>query len=237
MTSKNKQMYDDFQLVFNNLSSNLAPGLDIFEISMYLTKAYFTFVSQTYEQYEKSEAARKALTELVTNVKLAPYNFTDASDYQVTNESTFFKLPTDLLYIVYEQVQMPKDVPEEFKCLKGKNLEVTPIKHDDFHQVYDNPFRYNKKKALRLDVTNAAGERLSEIVVKSPRIQHYFLRYIRKPKPIILDNLTDDGTATGNAIDYIEGQYLESECELNTIFFQDIVRLAAKMAYQDYKAA
>ena len=125
MTSKNKQMYDDFQLVFNNLSSNLAPGLDIFEISMYLTKAYFTFVSQTYEQYEKSEAARKALTELVTNVKLAPYNFTDASDYQVTNESTFFKLPTDLLYIVYEQVQMPKDVPEEFKCLKGKNLEAT----------------------------------------------------------------------------------------------------------------
>ena len=226
MTVKNKQMYDDFQLVYNNLASQLAPGLDTFEISMYLTKAYFTLVSQSAKQYEKSEESRKALTELVDNVKLQAYLFSNAADYKITDESVFFKLPEDVLYIVYEVIEMSKSADP---CIKGRKLEVVPVNHDDFSQVYNNPFKFTLRKALRLDITNHDGERLSEIVTKDSHISNYQIRYIRKPKPIILETLSGD--------DYIEGQQQESECELNSILYQDIVRLAAQMAYKDYKAA
>lgn len=228
MTVKNKQMYDDFQLVYNNLASQLAPGLDTFEISMYLTKAYFTLVTQSAEQYEKSERARKSLTELVDDAKLSEYIFSNAADYKITEESVFFKLPSNVLYIVYESIIMSTShvVPE---CIRGKKLDVVPVNHDDFTQVYRNPFKFTQKKALRLDITNDNGERLSEIVTKDSHISKYHIRYIRKPSPIILETLT------GN--DYIEGQQQESECELNSILYQDIVRLAAQMAYKDYKSA
>ena len=82
---------------------------------------------------------------------------------------------------------------------------------------------------MRLDIQIPSVGRISEIVTKDSHVAEYTLRYLRKPKPIILENLT--GT------DRIEGLQLETECEVNTMLYPQIVRLAAQNAYQDYKAA
>lgn len=225
MTPVNKQMYDDFQLVYNNLASNLAPGLDIFEISMYLTKAYFSFVEGMYNQYEKSESARKALIDLVNTIRLNPYTFPNSAAVRITDKSTFFKLPDNVLHVVYEAVTLNGKAQ---KCLRDKTLSVIPITHDTFEQVHENPFRFNNRHALRLDVDVPAIGRLAEIVTVDPNVSQYYIRYIRKPSPIILESLTGD--------DRIEGLQTETECELNSFYHPDIVRLAAQMAYNDYKA-
>lgn len=235
MTARNQQMYEDFQLVYNNLSSNMAAGLTPFEISMYLTKAYFELVNMTYRQYEQSEEVRKALVELVETVKLTPTSLSNASAYKIAPNSLLFKLPQrnqgtiivdEVMYIVYEAVTYSNAAP---MCLRGKTIEVLPVSHDDFHQIYENPYRFNENRALRLDIQIPNVGRISEIITKDSHVAEYTLRYLRKPKPIILENLT--GT------DRIEGLQLETECEVNTMLHPQIVRLAAQKAYQDYKAA
>lgn len=232
MTDRNQHMYDDFQLVYNNLASNLAPGLDIFEISMYLTKACYSFVTSAYQQYEKSEAARKSLIELVRTKNLPPTTITND---KICDYSTFFALttkpddPDDILFVVYEHVLLG-DGPV---CLKGKTIKVVPVTHDDFHQVFENPFKANKRTALRLDLMTT--KRVAEIVYKYAKVVSYKIRYIKRPNPIILDDLT--GTDKIYNPNTGLGESSAQECELNPMYDKDIVRLAAQMAYQDYKAA
>lgn len=219
MTEKNKQMYDDFQLVYNNLASNLAPGLDVYEISMYLTKAYFSLVEEAYNNYEQSEFFRKFLIGLVKSKKIPPSN----SDIEkIASGSIFFKIPEDVLYVLYESLEMSDKAN---KCIQGKSIKIVPVTHDDFHNTYENPFKFNLKKALRLDISN--GDNYAEIVSKDSSIKSYNIRYIKKPLPIILETLTGE--------DKIEGIQEETECELNSTVFPKIVQLAAKMAYQNYK--
>lgn len=221
MTTKNKQMYEDFNLVFNNLASNLAPGLTLFEISMYLTKAYQSLVATLYSSYEKDELSRQALAPLTRSEKLLPSNISDFD--KIVPESVLFELSSEILYLVHESIDMASNAS---KCFKNKRIKVTPITHDDFHNIYNNPFKFNNSTALRLGVSDDAGKNISEIICKDSHIKNYFIRYIRKPSPIILDN----------NIGEIEGITTESECELNTMYFSDIVKLAAQLAYQDYKS-
>jgi hypothetical protein len=219
MTDKNKQMYDDFQLVYNNLASNLAPGLDLYEISVYLTKAYFSLVDTAYQEYEKSELYRRFLADLVKTKSI----YKSLSGIEpIVPQTVFFELPDDVLYIVYESLQMSKDAA---KCIRYKRIKVTPVKYDDLHSIYENPFRFNLNKALRLDISN--NKNYVEIITKDQHVDYYYIRYIKKPSPIILETLT------GN--DKIEGIQEETECELDTKWYQNIVQLAASMAYQHYK--
>ena len=127
-------------------------------------------------------------------------------------------------------------------------IQVLPVKHDQFDNIYNDPFRFTKYRALRLDVNapvqkvdvngnpildtnnNPVYEtkRCAEIVSNNSNVSKYKIRYIRKPGPIILDNLTNDS---------ICGETQETTSELNTIYDKDIIKLAAQLAWQDYKAA
>ena len=43
------EFYNEFNLVYNNLASNQAPGLDKYEISVYLTKAQNMLIDSLYK--------------------------------------------------------------------------------------------------------------------------------------------------------------------------------------------
>ncbi|MCF0115589.1 MAG: hypothetical protein HUJ56_09560, partial [Erysipelotrichaceae bacterium] len=177
-----RQMYEDFNLVYNNLSSNLAPGLSVYEISMYLTKAYFSIVDSLYQTYEANEKARKMLLPLVTDSLLTP---STTSFKHIVPESLFFKLPVNTLYVVYESVQSNA----QKGCFKDKSLDVFPVSHDEFHSIYPNPFRLNNHRALRLDTYHydiQDKRKVAELVVKGTNTYSYYIRYIMKPNPIIL---------------------------------------------------
>lgn len=219
-------MYNEFQLVYNNLESNQSAGLDTFEISSYLTDAYHAYVTSLYGQYEKEEEARKALLPLVKTVTIPKYTGAGFDTDKISDDSVFFdldKYSSEILYVVYEALKMNSKAE---KCLRGKLIDIIPVTHDEFHNVKNNPFRYNNNRALRMDFSLADGKRIAEIITKDKNCE-YYVRYIRKPKPIILKELT------GN--DIICGEVHETECELDEIYFKDIVRIAAEMAAKDYK--
>ena len=243
MQQRSKEMFEGFQLEYNNLASNLAPGLTKYEISVYLTKAYHTLVESLAQSYERNETARKALIELVDTEELTPRTTTD--DNKIVSEALFFALPDNVLQVVFEALKMSENAG---KCLANKQIQVLPVKHDQFDNIYNDSFRFTKYRALRLDVNapvqkvNSSGnpildtnnnpvyetKRCAEIVSKNNNVSKYKIRYIRKPGPIILDNLTNDS---------ICGETQETTSELNTMYDKDIIKLAAQLAWQDYKAA
>lgn len=227
MTSKNQHMYNEFQLVYNNLESNQSAGLDTFEISSYLTDAYHAYVTSLYGKYEKEEDARKALLPLVKTVTIPKYAGAGFNTDKISDDSVFFDLDnnetSDILYVVYEALKMNSKAEP---CMRNKLIEIIPVTHDEFHNIKNNPFRYNNRRALRMDFSLSDGKRIAEVITKDKNCE-YYVRYIRKPKPIILKDLTPP--------DIIQGMTTETECELDEIYFKDIVRIAAEMAANDYK--
>lgn len=219
------EMREEFNLFYNNLSSNQAPGLLDYEISVYLTRAEHMFVDSVYAEYEKSEEARKKLSEIVMSKKLYT---TSSGIVNICPDSVCFKLPEDAKYIVFETILMNNNAK---KCMRGHSLEVQPVSHDEFYRIYGNPFRFNDRRALRLDISYNS-DKYSEIVCTDKNnIDYYLIRYIKQPRPIFLSGCSTNDVIDGIAFDSDS----DWTCELNPIVHRDIVQIAAKLAYADYK--
>lgn len=235
MTSQ--QMYIEFNLCYDNVSSHQSPGFTEREVSVYLTRAQTLYVEQLYDVYEQSEEARKKLNSLVTYAKwFKPENPPSPNrKYEVSPKPTglalsiyshLYELPEDLLYTVYESIGY------NVNCDKDTPVMVQPIGHDEVHSVINNRFRFNIRHALRLDIQhtiNGTVHKYAEILAKK-QPDYYYQRYVKRPKPIIVSNITDGPEY------YIEGEYQQADCVLEPITHRPIVELAAKLAYQDYKA-
>lgn len=242
MTTRNQEIYDTFQLFYDNVSSNQAPGLTLQEISTYLSDAQNALVQSFYQEYEKDEAARKALVPLVRTALIDAESSSGIE--KIATESKFYKLPvitlrngeereasesdndttviTELpavLYVLYECVRGGTNT----SCPKNQDVLIQPVTHDEFHGIYRNPFRYNSRRALRLDVSDGTYN-YAEIVSKTSG--QYYMRYIERPTPILL-----------SGGDYeIDGYNTEHEPVLDHIFDNTIVEAAAMKAYQHYKS-
>lgn len=128
----------------------------------------------------------------------------------------FAVLPEDLWFITYESAILASESP----CLDGKDIEIIPITQDEYHRIKSNPFRRaNSRKALRLDVGDSRVELISE-----EYIQHYLVRYMARPEPIILIDLPD-GLSINN-------QTEQTECKLNPGIHRMILNVAVNMAIQ-----
>lgn len=193
-----------------------------YEKSYYLTSAQNEYVIALYngnnplgKSFEETEQLRRALAVLVVDKILEPIANSTGIPIGVKEGNQFFALPDDpaVWFITYEAAEV-----KEANCDSLKALEVVPVSQDQYHRLKKNPFRgANNRRALRLDL----AEDVVEIVSKYP-ISQYHIRYVRKPKPIVLENLPKDLT--------IEGEQEQSDCELPEIVHNSILDLAVRMA-------
>lgn len=214
--------------------SNAAPGIDEYEKSVFLTKAQEEIVQAIYDgSFEGSERMRESLGILVETKK---YLSSEARELVSTlnADSKVFDIPGDLMFIVYEELDIA--LPEGCSSNSRKVL-VKPVTHDEYYRAINNPFRKpRKREAFRLNVSNLNNSSkidTVEIIYPSEFCNNgytYLLRYIRRPKPIIITDLSD--IASGLTID---GEHDESECELNTILHRAIVNRAVQLAISAYK--
>ena len=218
-----EQFYREFNLSYNNLASNQAAGLTPFEISIYLTRSQEALVDSLYEKFENSEEARRKLSILLTTAKLTKITTYTSSDFIYPDYTVAFELPNDLRYIVNEKLKMADKAD---RCIRGKLIDITPVSHDEIDRLIKNPFRFNNRRAFRLD-TSKSDNRYIEIITKDTHVAYYQIRYIKNPTPIILEDLV--GT------DEIDGYTTQQDCLLPDSLHKQIVEIAAKMAYQDYK--
>lgn len=201
-------------------ASRMEVSLDEWEKSVFLTKAQEDIVVELYngknpfgDSFEITEELRRYLDNLI---KTSYYLRSDAVTADVlTDESICFKLPDDIAFITYEQVRFED---ESLGCYDGNLANVYPITQDEFAKVRRNPFRgATKYKALRLD----AGNNIVELISKYT-IGNYTVRYLSKPKPIILVDLPEENA--------IEGITAITECELNPVLHRRILERAVLAA-------
>ena len=215
-----QEFSNEFDILYNNIMSNQAPGLDDYEKSVFLTQAQEEFLIGVYsgrllQSFEETEEIRRYLN---TNIKT---EVLASSTYEIptSSNSKFFIAPNDLWFIVDEFAKLGDS---------EKYIEVVPVTHDAFNRLRNNPFKKeSKRRAIRLGQENNAG--LIEVISESS-IKDYTIKYISKPSPIIL---TDLSLYSGSL--EIDGQQSPKTCELNPVTHRYILKLAVELAAKVYK--
>lgn len=211
----NEEFSNEFDILINNI--NVGLEFDEYEKSLFLTKAQEDVVTSLYrgnligESFERTEELRRYLSDLVNTYNTNEKLVCDG----ITNNSYFFKIPKDILFITYEAV-VSQD--EKLGCSKNTTMEVVPITQDEFHRIRNNPFRMpNKRRVLRLDIQDQIVELISYY-----EIDEYIIRYLKKPDPIILTDLPQGLS--------INEKPKATECKLNPAIHRTILEVAVNMA-------
>lgn len=221
-----EEFSNEFDTLLNSYS-NVEPfrevpntvEVDEYEKSVFLTNAQEEIVIDLYngknpfrDSFEKTEEIRRYLSDLIRTYTTS----TKEEGYTgLSNKSVFFKLPEDLWFITYEAVNLKDD---ELGCMDGEGISVIPVTQDEYHRIKKNPFRGpNERRAVRLDLS----EKVVEIVSKY-NIDTYLVRYLARPRPIILSKLPDNLS--------INGVSDKTECELNPVIHRAILERAVKLA-------
>ena len=192
-----------------------------YEKSVFLTKAQEELVLSLYngknaygESFEVTEEQRRYLSQLVLDILLEPISNTFGTPIGLNSKSKFFTLPDNLWFITYEAALV-----NDHEC--GEiSMDVLPVTHDEYHKIKRNPFRgANNRRALRLDL----AEGVIEVVCKY-NVSKYYLRYLRKPCPIVLEDMPDGV--------FVGGTDKAHSCELHEALHQRILEDAVRLALQ-----
>ena len=215
---------------FGKTDSPISIELDEFEKSIFLTEAQEELVLSLYSGrnssgngFEETEELRRNLSNLIFDVELSPITNTGKHPIGGDSNSYYFTLPDGTIatqpsiwFITYESVTISSDDT----CKNGTTMEVVPAKQDEYHRLKKNPFRgANSRRALRFDLS----EDNIEIVCKYT-VTKYYVRYLKKLKPIILVNLADGNT--------IQGEVTAMNSELDSSLHRAILERAVEKAIQ-----
>lgn len=207
----------EFDILFNNIMSNAAPGINEYEKSVLLTQAQETIVLKLYngtlnaDSFETTEEVKSYLEYLIKQV-----TFTETIPGEgISKNSKFYSLPENFWFIVYESAILEDD---SLGCKNNVEVEVQPVAHDSYHQISRNPFRKNNDRRVLRMVTSNSLELISDY-----NISKYTIRYMRKPRPIILEDLSEYEVT-------IDGETEVMECELHPALHRIILTTAVQLA-------
>ena len=216
---------DQFDVLYNNITSNQAPGLNEYEKSLFLTKAekeivknHFTAnskgndIGQGFDDSAKRQADFSVLMKTGTCTAI-----TEDAPAKIDDRSSVYTYPSDVFIVINETVK----VGSAYK-------QVIPLKYDQYTAYMSKPFkRPLKNQVWRLmnsgTVSGSVATKTVEIIAgPGDTISSYSVRYVRTPKPIIvgnLDGLTIDGVSAVSTV-----------CEIDPILHEDILQRAVELA-------
>ena len=209
-----------FDVLLNSYGAPAEISLNEHEKSVFLTNAQEDLVAGLYsgrnpsgEAFENTERTRRYLSTLIKEALLDPITNSSGNILGMESNSKFFTLPDDLWFITYESVRV-----SDPKCENTPMMGVYPVRQDEYHKIRKNPFRgANDRRALRLDLSDNVVE-----IISSSTVSSYYVRYLRRLKPIILVNLPD-GLTINNISE-------ATDCELPEAMHQRILEMAVGLA-------
>ena len=227
-----------FDVLYNNITSNQAPGLNVYEICVFLTKGqdeivkdYFNPKGNKYGEGFDGNQKRQIDFSMIT--KVATVSSFNTSIYDDRSNSKSAALPSDIMMIVNEKLTVTRG------NTTGVKLVVRPLQFDEYDRLMSKPFkRPLRDQAWRL-IINDAANKADLVVGPTDTITNYTIRYVKKPKPIIvgpLDGLTIDGYCYTGDNTPIPGStpaanYPEtSGCELDPMLHEEILQRAVELA-------
>lgn len=256
---------NQFDVAYSNIMSNEAPGLNEYEKSVFLTKAqnelilnYFNPKSKgnsVQEGFDDSAIRQMDFSSLVIAEKQAQPTLTDASGVarayaKVDPRGVLYNFPGNALIIINEVAQLKKSDADDDTLAVTR--QVIPINFREYQRLMSKPFKEPLKwQAWRLinqigstNSTNTSTSTVCELVfntrdtsVYSGGTFDYVVRYVKKPRPIILvdlsdtlDNLTIEGKS-GSETEYnLDNGYTTNPCELNEVAQEAILQRAVELA-------
>lgn len=207
--------------MFGSTDNPMTIELDEHEKSVFLTQAQELEVMGLYsgknisgESFEQTEELRRYLAPLIKEAELPPISTSNGMPLGMESTSKFFTLPEDLWFITYERA-----IAAGEGCDYKANQEIYPVRQDEYAKIRKNPFRgANDRRALRLDLSNGVVEIISKYGITS-----YYIRYLRRLRPIVLVDLSADNLA-------VNGVSTPTECELHESLHQRILERAVQLA-------
>lgn len=224
----NQEFSNEFDVLYNNIMSNQAPGLDEYEKSVFLTKAqseilknYFNPKGNKYQEGFDDSAKRQIDFSSLVRVAEPTIISSDSSYIKMDDRSNLYTIPTDILFIVNETAKLTSGSSSRY-------LSIVPISFEEYNRLMSKPYKCPlKNQGWRLLQYSNKG--VAEVIVVGGTLSEYKIRYIKRPKPIILANL--DETYSNVSID---GETSVSECELDPILHPEILQRAVELAKAAY---
>ena len=240
----NEEFSNEFDVLYNSITSNQAPGLDEYEKSVFLTKAQSEILREYFNSrvdganggFDGSQKRQYDFSFLIKTTILDANLANEGEEGyipKIDNRGYLFNFPEDYFLSINEVIRDDES--------SNKFYSVVSISYSDYQGLMTKPYAYPPKRvAWRLfigtiqktledttKVTVPVAEIIGKFVGNSDNWD-YTLRYVKKPNPIILINLTDDDLS-------IEGKKTETPCEFPSQLHQEILERAvtlAKIAYQ-----
>ena len=216
----------EFDLLYNNIMSNKAPGLSEYEKSLFLTQAQESIVLDIYsgkygDSFERTEETTSYLNQLLKQRTYDSGEFTEGN--KLDTRSVFITLPEDIWFKTGETATIMDD---SYKCqVDGlREVMVFPVTQDTLVRTKRSPFRGpNERRILRLD----SGKNQVELI-SNYEIHSYTVRYLSRPEPIILKELPQGLT--------IGGKSSPQTCLLNTAIHKAILSKAVLIAKSSWES-
>lgn len=216
----------EFDLLWNNIASDKAPGLNEYEKSVYLTRAeeaveIALYTGRLGSAFESTEELTSYLNTLVAQSDCREVS--NGAPHVIAS-SQVFELPEDYLFRTLEICKVSVEGCGEMEAI------VIPVTQDEFWRTWRNPFKgANERRVLRLSFGETAEFRdgieqinYSELVSKHPVVS-YTVRYLKKPEPIILADLEEWDAS-------INGKTEPKTCLFPEALHQTILTEAVKLA-------
>lgn len=212
---------NSFDVLYNNIMSNAAPGINEYEKSVLLTKAqdeilknYFNPKGNKYQEGFDGSAKRQIDFSGLISVKEGTLMNGQAG---FDLRAKIYRMPEDVFLIINETLTTNTGVKQ-----------VVPISFDEYSRLMSKPYKEPLKyQAWRL-VTEGSGSDnvIVELIPHSgEEVSKYTIRYVRRPKPIVLVDLASEyGGVSINGVSTI------SECELNPLIHEEILQRAVELA-------
>ena len=230
MLTLNQEFSDEFDVIYDNITSHQAAGLNEYEKSVFLSKAQIDVLlsyfdprsNKLQEGFDGSQRRQIDFSNITkTEVYNSPSKF-DPALFDPRDNSKSVRMPGNILMMLNERLVVTRNNSKTF-------LTVVPIQYHEYDRLMSKPLkRPLKYQAWRVFNYDESKVNKADLVV-GPKdiISEYAFRYVKRPNPIILTDFTDEGVS-------IEGYSKEMACELDPIIHHEIIQRAVEFAKAAY---
>lgn len=217
------------QANFGEGSSKQEIVLDEYEKSVILTQAQDivvkSYLDKTLNQQGQGvdDTTRRQI-DFSSLITVATVNKSSNQDNTFDSRGITYDTPTNVLVVLNEKLEVIHNG-------KKKIYVVVPINYREYDRQMSKAYTQPLKKQCWRLFQSQEVDAISEIIpiegtISSSDTVEYKIRYIRRPRPIILQDFSKDLSDDVQ----IDGVKEKTECELNPILHMDILNKAVELA-------
>lgn len=248
----NQEFSDTFATLLNSYNTQAQFGeqaskreivLDEYEKSVLLTQAQDIIVKSYFDgslnqQSQGFDDSTRRQVDFSSLIKVATLEKVSGDTNTFDDRGIVYQMPrkgestdsTDVLFILNESLTKETYEDDGRTVKSSERYVIVPINYKEYDREMSKPYAQPlKKQAWRLFQNNATGFDVNSELIPRHNVQEdehsafiYKIRYVKRPRPIILEDLPNDLV--------IDGVSKETSCELNPILHMDILNKAVEIA-------